>query len=626
MEVENEKYDAESIQVLGTKEAIRKRPGMYIGSTGPSGLHHIAYEIIDNGVDEALAGFCDKMTVTINENSSMTVEDNGRGIPVEIHPRYGKSALELVLTTLHSGGKFDNKVYRVSGGLHGVGMSVVNALSSWLDVEIKRDGKIYVQRYEDGSPVNDVKVVGETEETGTKITFMPDKAIFGDETFSYETLSDRLKEITFLNKGLHVRILDKRMNKEESFFYPDGIVSFVEYINKNKGPMGKLIYLEDSRNDVHLEAALQYNLSYTENVYAFVNSINTIEGGTHLSGFRTAVTRVLNDFARRNNFIKENDEPISGNDAREGLTTILNLKMRDPQFEGQTKTKLGNSEIKGIVDSMLTEKLSTFFLENPGMTSLVLKKVLAATKARMAAKKARELMRKKNGFESSVLPGKLAPCSSKDPEKTELFIVEGDSAGGSAKQGRDREIQAILPLRGKILNVEKARMDKILSNAEIRAMVSAIGTGIGEDFDLSRLRYGKIIIMTDADVDGAHIRTLLLTFFFRYMRSLIDDGHICIAQPPLYRVKIGKEERYLYNEKELEEGAKEVQRYKGLGEMNPEQLWETTMNPEKRTLIRATILDAIEADTLFTILMGENVEPRRQFIEEHAKEVVNLDI
>jgi DNA gyrase subunit B (EC 5.99.1.3) len=390
--------------------------------------------------------------------------------------------------------------------------------------------------------------------------------------------------------------------------------------------MGKLIYLEDSRNDVHLEAALQYNFGYTENVYAFVNSINTIEGGTHLSGFRTAVTRVLNDFARRNNFIKENDEPISGNDAREGLTTILNLKMRDPQFEGQTKTKLGNSEIKGIVDSMLTEKLSTFFLENPGMTSLVLKKVLAATKARMAAKRARELMRKKNGFESSVLPGKLAPCTSKDPKKTELFIVEGDSAGGSAKQGRNREIQAILPLRGKILNVEKARMDKILSNAEIRAMVSAIGTGIGEDFDLSKLRYGKIIIMTDADVDGAHIRTLLLTFFFRYMRSLIENGHICIAQPPLYRVKMGKEEKYLYNENELEDGIKEVQRYKGLGEMNPEQLWETTMNPEKRNLVRANIEDAIEADTLFTILMGENVEPRRQFIEEHAREVVNLDI
>jgi len=623
--MENE-YGAESIQVLGTREAIRKRPGMYIGSTGPSGLHHIAYEIIDNGVDEALAGFCDEMAVTINENGSMTVEDNGRGIPVEIHPRYGKSALELVLTTLHSGGKFDNKVYRVSGGLHGVGMSVVNALSSWLSVEIKRDGKIYIQRYEGGSPVNDVEVTGETEETGTKITFMPDKAIFGDETFSYETLSDRLKEITFLNKGLHVRILDKRMNKEGSFFYPDGIVSFVEYINKNKGPMGKLIYLEDSRNDVHLEAALQYNFGYTENVYAFVNSINTIEGGTHLSGFRTAVTRVLNDFARRNNFIKENDEPISGNDAREGLTTILNLKMRDPQFEGQTKTKLGNSEIKGIVDSMLTEKLSTFFLENPGMTSLVLKKVLAATKARMAAKRARELMRKKNGFESSVLPGKLAPCTSKDPKKTELFIVEGDSAGGSAKQGRNREIQAILPLRGKILNVEKARMDKILSNAEIRAMVSAIGTGIGEDFDLSKLRYGKIIIMTDADVDGAHIRTLLLTFFFRYMRSLIENGHICIAQPPLYRVKMGKEEKYLYNENELGDGIKEVQRYKGLGEMNPEQLWETTMNPEKRNLVRSTIEDAIEADTLFTILMGENVEPRRQFIEEHAREVVNLDI
>ena len=623
--MENE-YGAESIQVLGTREAIRKRPGMYIGSTGPSGLHHIAYEIIDNGVDEALAGFCDEMAVTINENGSMTVEDNGRGIPVEIHPRYGKSALELVLTTLHSGGKFDNKVYRVSGGLHGVGMSVVNALSSWLSVEIKRDGKIYIQRYEGGSPVNDVEVTGETEETGTKITFMPDKAIFGDETFSYETLSDRLKEITFLNKGLHVRILDKRMNKEGSFFYPDGIVSFVEYINKNKGPMGKLIYLEDSRNDVHLEAALQYNFGYTENVYAFVNSINTIEGGTHLSGFRTAVTRVLNDFARRNNFIKENDEPISGNDAREGLTTILNLKMRDPQFEGQTKTKLGNSEIKGIVDSMLTEKLSTFFLENPGMTSLVLKKVLAATKARMAAKRARELMRKKNGFESSVLPGKLAPCTSKDPKKTELFIVEGDSAGGSAKQGRNREIQAILPLKGKILNVEKARMDKILSNAEIRAMVSAIGTGIGEDFDLSKLRYGKIIIMTDADVDGAHIRTLLLTFFFRYMRSLIENGHICIAQPPLYRVKMGKEEKYLYNENELEDGIKEVQRYKGLGEMNPEQLWETTMNPEKRNLVRSTIEDAIEADTLFTILMGENVEPRRQFIEEHAREVVNLDI
>ena len=621
----DEDYNSEAIQVLGTRDAIRKRPGMYIGSTDARGLHHIAYEIIDNSVDEALAGFCDRIEVTINRDNSMTVEDNGRGIPVDIHPKYGKPALEIVLTTLHAGGKFEGKVYRVSGGLHGVGMSVVNSLSSWLEAEIKRDGKVYFQRYEGGKPTSEIKVIGQTESTGTKMTFLPDKAIFGEETFDYEIISERLREVAFLNKGLKIELEDLRSGKREEFHYPQGIVEFVDYINRNKEGIGKTFYFEGERNEVYLELAMQYNGGYSENVYAFVNSINTIEGGTHISGFRSAITRVMNDFARSRGYIKENDEPVSGEDCREGLTAILNLKLKNPQFEGQTKTRLGNSEVRGTVDSLVSERLASFLLENPDAADLMMKKILSAVRARLAAKRARDLARKKEGSESFALSGKLAPCSSKDVELTEVFIVEGDSAGGSAKQARNREFQAILPLRGKILNVEKARIDKVLSSDEIKAMISTIGTGIGDEFDISRLRYGKIVIMTDADVDGAHIRTLLLTFFFRYMKELVERGHVYIAQPPLYRIRVGGKDRYVYSEKDLE-GAKEIQRFKGLGEMNPEQLWETTMNPETRKLLRVTIQDAIEADRLFTILMGEDVEERRRFIKEHSREAINIDI
>jgi len=621
----DENYNSESIQILGTRDAIRKRPGMYIGSTDSRGLHHIAYEIIDNSVDEALAGFCDHIKVTVNNDNSMCVEDNGRGIPVDIHPKYGKPALELVLTTLHAGGKFDGKVYRVSGGLHGVGMSVVNALSSWLEVEVRRDGKVYFQRYENGRPACNIKVIGESDKTGTKITFLPDKEIFGDQTWDYEILAERLREVAFLNKGLKIELEDLNHANREEFQFPQGIVEFVDYINRNKGGIGKTFYFEGEKSGVYLELAMQYSNGYSENVYAFVNSINTIEGGTHVSGFRSALTRVMNDFAKNRGYIKEGDEPIGGEDCREGLTAILNLKLKDPQFEGQTKTRLGNSDVRGAVESLVGEKLSSFLLENPDTADLIMKKILGAVRARLAAKRARELARKKEGTETFALSGKLAPCSSKDVERTELFIVEGDSAGGSAKQARSREFQAILPLRGKILNVEKARIDKILSSEEIKAMISAIGAGIGDEFDIGKLRYGKIIIMTDADVDGAHIRTLLLTFFFRYMRDLIERGHIYIAQPPLYRIRAGGKEKYVYNEKELE-GAKEVQRFKGLGEMNPEQLWETTMNPDTRKLLRVTIQDAIEADRLFTILMGENVEERRRFIEDHSREAVNIDI
>jgi len=621
----DEDYNSEAIQVLGTRDAIRKRPGMYIGSTDARGLHHIAYEIIDNSVDEALAGFCDRIRVTINRDNSMTVEDNGRGIPVDIHPKYGKPALEIVLTTLHAGGKFEGKVYRVSGGLHGVGMSVVNSLSSWLEAEIKRDGKVYFQRYEGGKPTSEIRVIGQTESTGTKMTFLPDRVIFGEETFDYEIISERLREIAFLNKGLKIELEDLRSGKREEFHYPEGIVEFVDYINRNKESIGKVFYFEGERNEAYLELAMQYNGGYSENVYAFVNSINTIEGGTHISGFRSAITRVMNDFARSRGYTKENDEPISGDDCREGLTAILNLKLKNPQFEGQTKTRLGNSEVRGTVDSLVSERLTSFLLENPDTADLIMKKILSAVRARLAAKRARDLERKKEGSESFALSGKLAPCSSKDVELTEVFIVEGDSAGGSAKQARNREFQAILPLRGKILNVEKARIDRVLSSDEIKAMISTIGTGIGEEFDISRLRYGKIVIMTDADVDGAHIRTLLLTFFFRYMKELVERGHVYIAQPPLYRIRVGGKDRYVYSEKDLE-GAKEIQRFKGLGEMNPEQLWETTMNPETRKLMRVTIQDAIEADRLFTILMGEDVEERRRFIKEHSREAINIDI
>ncbi|MBW3022953.1 DNA topoisomerase (ATP-hydrolyzing) subunit B [Candidatus Woesearchaeota archaeon] len=622
-------YGAEKIQVLGGLEAVRKRPGMYIGSTGPDGLHHLVYEVVDNSIDEALAGFCNKIGVIIKKDGRITVIDNGRGIPVEIHSKFNKSALEIVMTKLHAGGKFDSEAYKVSGGLHGVGVSVVNALSIELEIWVKRDGKIYYQKYKQGNPIEDVKIVGDTEESGTKVTFLPDPEIFTTTEFHFDTLASRLRELAFLNKGVKIILSDERTEKKAVFFYEGGIVEFVEHINKNKKPLHKVVYFEKEKNDTVVEIAIQYNDSYNENVFAFVNNINTKEGGTHVTGFRTALTRVFNDYASQK---KIGDLKLSGDDVREGLAAVISLKMRDPQFEGQTKAKLGNSEIKGLVDSVVYEKLKEHLEENPSEAKLVVEKCINAAKAREAARKARELTRRKGALDSFSLPGKLADCSEKDPSKCELYLVEGDSAGGSAKQGRSRETQAILPLRGKILNVEKARLNKIFANNEIVTMVTALGTSIGEEFNISKLRYHKVIIMTDADVDGSHIRTLLLTFFFRYMNELIEQGHVYIAQPPLYKVKKGKQAKYAYNEeeknaalKELGEGA-DIQRYKGLGEMNPQQLWETTMDPETRSLLQVTLEDAVAADKIFTVLMGEEVGPRRAFIQKHAKEVVNLDV
>jgi DNA gyrase subunit B len=600
---------------------------MYIGSTDEKGLHHLVEEVIDNSVDEALAGYCDRIEVTINEDGSITVDDNGRGIPVDVHKDYGISGVEVVMTKLHAGGKFDKGAYKVAGGLHGVGVSVVNALSKWLEVEVRRNGKIYKQRYERGKPITPLEIVGEAKDTGTKVTFYPDDEIFGGKTFDYHILKKRLQEIAFLNKGLKIRLVDKRTGKEDAFYYEGGIIEFVKYINKNKNPLHDVIYFEGEKDGVHVEVALQYTDGYAENVFTFVNNIHTKEGGTHLSGFKAALTRVLNEYGRKNVF--KNNEALEGEDVREGLTAIISCKVPNPQFEGQTKTKLGNSEVKGIVETIMYEKLSTYLEENPSVARKIIERALQAAKAREAARKARELVRRKSYLESTSLPGKLADCTSNEPEKCELFIVEGDSAGGSAKQGRDRRYQAILPLKGKILNVEKASFDKILENDEIRAIISSIGTGIGDDFDIRKANYHKIIIMTDADVDGAHIRTLLLTFFFRYMRPLIENGYVYIAQPPLYRIKKGGKEYYAYSDEEMKRIAGDgttIQRYKGLGEMNPEQLWETTMNPAKRILKKVEIEDAIEADELFTILMGKNVEERRKFIREHAKEVVNLDV
>jgi len=622
-----EEYSVDKIKVLEGLEAVRKRPAMYIGSTDEKGLHHLVEEVVDNSVDEALAGYCTRIDVIINEDGSITVDDNGRGIPVEIHKDYGISGVEVVMTKLHAGGKFDKSAYKVAGGLHGVGVSVVNALSKWLEVEVRRNGKIYRQRYERGKPVTKLEIVGEAKETGTKITFYPDDEIFAGKTFDYHILRKRLQELAFLNKGLRIRLVDKRTGKEDVFQYDGGIIEFVKYINRNKNPLHDVIYFNGEKDGIHVEIALQYTDSYAENVYTFVNNINTKEGGTHLSGFKSALTRTLNEYGRKNFF--KNNETLEGEDVREGLTAVISCKVPNPQFEGQTKTKLANSEVKGIVETIVYEKLSTYLEENPSVAKRILERALQARKAREAARKARELVRKKSYLESTALPGKLADCTSNDPEKCELFIVEGDSAGGSAKQGRDRRYQAILPLKGKILNVEKASFDKILENDEIKAIISAIGTGIGDEFDIRKANYHKIIIMTDADIDGAHIRTLLLTFFFRYMRPLIENGYIYIAQPPLYRVKKGNKEYYAYSDEELKKIASDgatIQRYKGLGEMNPEQLWETTMNPEKRILKRVEIEDAIEADELFTILMGKNVEERREFIKRHAKEVVNLDI
>ena len=628
-------YGAEQIQILEGLEAVRMRPGMYIGSTSERGLHHLVYEVVDNSIDEALAGYCDHIDVTIHKDNSITVVDNGRGIPVDMHES-GKPAVEVVLTVLHAGGKFGGDGYKVSGGLHGVGVSVVNALSTSMEVQVKRDGKIYEIAFKRGVTTKPLTVVGTTAETGTRVHFVPDPEIFSVTTYSYETLRHRLRELSFLNHGITIGLHDERVEpvRSESFHFEGGISSFVEHLNRKKEVLNpEPIYFNGVKDATVVEIAMQYNDSYQENIYSFVNNINTEEGGTHLAGFKLALTRAANDFARKQGILKDKDSNLSGDDVREGLTCVISLKIREPQFEGQTKTKLGNSEVRGIVDSIVTEGLSEYFDENPAITKRIIEKAIMASRAREAARKARELTRRKNALEVSSLPGKLADCSVKDPEQAEIYLVEGDSAGGSAKQGRDRRFQAILPLRGKILNVEKARLDKIFANAEIRTMITAFGTGISEDFDLSKRRYGKIIIMTDADVDGAHIRTLLLTFLYRYMKPLIEHGHVYIAQPPLYQIKKGKKHWYTYSDDELAKKLDEVgrdgitvQRYKGLGEMNPEQLWETTMDPEGRTMLRVEMEDAEEADELFTILMGDKVEPRRQFIEENAKLVRNLDI
>ena len=623
-------YKAEDIQVLTGLSAVRKRPAMYIGDTSFRGLHHLVYEAVDNSIDEAMAGYCNEISVTINKNNTVTIIDNGRGIPVDIHPKFNRPAVEIVMTKLHAGAKFERKTYKVAGGLHGVGISVTNALSEWLEVEVKRDGNIYYQKYEEGRPVTDLKIIGSAEGVGTKITFKPDKKIFEDIEFSFDTLSSRLRELAFLNKGLNIYIKDERNGKEHTFKYSRGVVEFVEYLNKNKTPLHNVIFFEKEKNKIVVEIAMQYNDGYNENVFSFANNINTTEGGTHLTGFRTALTRTFNNYVEKNNL--NSKEKLTSEDVREGLSAVVSIKLEEPQFEGQTKTKLGNSEVKGVVDSIVTEKLSSFLEENPAIARIIVEKSINAAKAREAARKARELTRRKSALNGSSLPGKLADCSEKDPEKSELYLVEGESAGGSAKQGRDKNFQAILPLKGKILNVEKSRLVKVLSSNEIVIMITAIGTGIGEEFDITKARYKKIIIMTDADVDGAHIRTLLLTFFYRYMQQLIEAGYVYIAQPPLYRVNKGKKVYYIYSEKKLKELMKQlqsevgIQRYKGLGEMNPEQLWRTTMDPKNRTLLKITLEDVVEADRIFTILMGDQVEPRRIFIEEHAKEVTNLDI
>lgn len=629
----NGDYGASQIQVLEGLEAVRKRPGMYIGSTSSKGLHHLVYEVIDNSIDEALAGYCSHIEVTIHHDNSITVVDNGRGIPVDMHES-GKPAIEVVLTVLHAGGKFGGEGYKVSGGLHGVGVSVVNALSTSLDVEVKRDGKIHKIVFERGITSSPLRVIGTTEENGTKVHFQPDPEIFEDTIYSFDVLKHRLRELAFLNKGITITLSDERDEHSEVFYFEGGIRSFVEHLNSAKETIHpEPIYFSGAKDTTIVEIAMQYSTSYSENIYSFVNNINTEEGGTHLAGFKIALTRAANDFARKANVLKSSEDNLTGEDIREGLTCVISLKIREPQFEGQTKTKLGNSEVRGIVDSIVSEGLTEFFEENPAITKKIIEKSLLASRAREAARKARELTRRKNALEVSSLPGKLADCSIKDPMQTEIYLVEGDSAGGSAKQGRDRRFQAILPLRGKILNVEKARLDKILNNDEIRTMITAFGNGIADEFDLDKSRYGKIIIMTDADVDGAHIRTLLLTFFYRYMKPLIEAGRIYIAQPPLYLVKKGREQWYMYSDDEMttllnrigRDGIS-VQRYKGLGEMNPEQLWETTMNPEGRTILQVHLEDALEADGIFSVLMGDKVEPRRNFIEEHAKHVRNLDI
>ncbi|WP_335871933.1 DNA topoisomerase (ATP-hydrolyzing) subunit B [Bacillus sp. 2205SS5-2] len=636
-QVQEQSYDENQIQVLEGLEAVRKRPGMYIGSTSGKGLHHLVWEIVDNSIDEALAGHCDEIQVIIEKDNSITVKDNGRGIPVGIHEKMGRPAVEVIMTVLHAGGKFGGGGYKVSGGLHGVGASVVNALSSVLEVYVHRDGKVHYQQFEKGAPSFDLKVIDETDITGTIIHFKPDTEIFTETiVYEFDILANRIRELAFLNRGIKISIEDKREDgKRKDFFYEGGIKSYVEHLNRSKEVIHEEpIYIESEREGITVEISIQYNDGFASNIYSFANNIHTYEGGTHESGFKTALTRVINDYSRKSNIFKDADSNLSGEDVREGITAIISIKHPDPQFEGQTKTKLGNSEARTITDSLFSEHFEKFLFENPVVARKIVEKGLMAARARMAAKKARELTRRKSALEISSLPGKLADCSSRDPKISEIYVVEGDSAGGSAKQGRDRHFQAILPLRGKIINVEKARLDKILSNNEIRAIITALGTGIGEDFDIAKARYHKIVIMTDADVDGSHIRTLLLTFFYRYMRQIIEAGYIYIAQPPLYKIQQGKKIEYAYNEQQLEESLAQlsqtpkpgIQRYKGLGEMNPEQLWETTMDPETRTLLQVSLEDAIEADETFEILMGDKVEPRRNFIEENAIYVKNLDI
>jgi DNA gyrase subunit B len=631
----SDSYNAGQIEVLEGLEAVRKRPGMYIGTTSSRGLHHLVYEIVDNSIDEALAGVCDLIDVFIHEDNSITVIDNGRGIPVDIHPKTGKPAVEVALTVLHAGGKFggSESAYKVSGGLHGVGLSVVNALSKWLIVEVSKGGHVYHQEYAQGKPTTELVNIGTTEKNGTKITFIPDPEIFEEIVYDFDILAHRLRELSFLNKSVKINLTDERTNVKETFLHTGGIQDFVRYLNRSKDCLHpQPIFIETTKDHVQVEVCIQYNDSYAENLFSYANNINTQEGGTHEAGFKSALTRVVNDYARKSNMLKAADSNLSGDDIREGLTAVISVKVPDPQFEGQTKTKLGNSEIRGIVDSATGEGLSTFLEENPAIARKFIDKSVQAARARDAARKARELTRRKSALEGTSLPGKLADCSWKEPNLCEMYLVEGDSAGGSAKQGRDRRFQAILPLRGKIINVEKARLDKILGNVEIRAMITAMGTGISDEFDISKARYHKLIIMTDADVDGSHIRTLLLTFFYRYMRPLIENHYVYIAQPPLFKVKKGKDIQYAYTDNELAKildkiGREkvELQRYKGLGEMNPDQLWETTMDPAKRTILQVTIEDAIRSEEMFTVLMGDKVEPRRDFINRYAKDVRNLD-
>lgn len=649
-------YSAKNINVLKGLEAVRKRPAMYIGDVGTRGLHHLVNEVVDNSIDEALAGYADFISVTINKDETVTIDDNGRGIPVDIHPEENRSALEVVMTVLHAGGKFDKDTYKVSGGLHGVGVSVVNALSEWLKVEVRREGVIYFQEYHRGEPVGKVKEIGKAKknESGTKVTFLPDKEIFKSTKFKFDTLMERMRELAYLNKNISIKMRDERDEEEVLFHFKGGLIEFVKYLDEDRQPQHKTVYIEGERDNTPIEIAFQYNEGYSENIFSYVNNINTHEGGTHLVGFKTALTRTFNNYANKNNLIKDGKITLSGDDFREGLTAVISVKVAEPQFEGQTKTKLGNSETKSAVETLVGEKLAEFLEENPSVGKKIIEKCLRAAEAREAARKARDLARRKNALDSMNLPGKLADCSITDPEHCELYIVEGDSAGGSAKQGRDRRFQAILPLKGKILNVEKAKLNKILENNEIKAIIAAIGAGIGNEFDSSKTRYGKIILMTDADVDGSHIRTLLLTFIYRYMKDILTEGKIFIAQPPLYRVKKGKEEYYAYDDAEREEILKrlkvngkatvetevseevegemtqikgvQISRYKGLGEMNPEQLWSTTMNPETRTMMQVTLESAAAADKIFEVLMGDNVEPRREFIEKNAKYVRNLDV